>query len=110
MQLEAMYKKGRLEFVSPVRFVREQFPVRVEVPEDALAPGKGPHEAALAGEGAGAPKPAYELSPEARALAEAMTAELDEIRRAPIPPDEEFPPLSPKQLERMAAFALREDR
>jgi hypothetical protein len=39
-----------------------------------------------------------------------MRNRLDAIRNAPLPPDDELPELTAKQRERIAAFALREDR
>jgi hypothetical protein len=39
-----------------------------------------------------------------------MRQRLDAIRDAPLPPDETLPDLTQKQLDRIAAFELREDR
>jgi hypothetical protein len=39
-----------------------------------------------------------------------MRQRLDAIRDAPLPPDETLPDLNQKQLDRIAAFELREDR
>lgn len=92
MQLEAVYRKGRLEFVAPVRFARDQFRVRVEVPEDALAP-----------EGAGAE--------EADAGGDEWLARLAAIKERVLRlPPNALPPLSEKQEARARALELREDR
>lgn len=92
MQLEAMYKKGRLEFVAPVRFVREQFTVQVEVPEDAVAPEDAGTESADTG--------GDEWLVQLAAIKERVLR---------LPPNA-LPPLSEKQEARARAFALREDR
>lgn len=52
----------------------------------------------------------YNLSPEVIQRARAMRAKFDAIRNAPVPPDDELPDLTEKQLNRITAFALREDR
>jgi len=39
-----------------------------------------------------------------------MTERMDKIRNAPLPPDDDLPAISAKTLERIEAFALREDR
>lgn len=36
MQVEALYKQGRLEFLEPVRLRRDQFRLTVEVPDDVV--------------------------------------------------------------------------
>ncbi len=36
MQVEAIYKHGRLEFLAPLRLTRDQFPVKVELPDDVV--------------------------------------------------------------------------
>jgi hypothetical protein len=38
-----------------------------------------------------------------------MRARFDAILQAPLPPDDELPELTPKQLERIAAFELRDE-
>ena len=49
------------------------------------------------------------LPPEAEAYARALEERLDRIRNAPLPDDANLPPLTQKQLERMEAFALRDE-
>lgn len=51
----------------------------------------------------------YALPPEAEALALVMQSRLDSIRYAPLPGDADLPPLSQKQLDRIAAFGLRDE-
>ena len=52
---------------------------------------------------------AHPLPPEAEAYARALEERLDRIRSAPLPDDANLPPLTQKQLERMEAFALRDE-
>lgn len=49
------------------------------------------------------------LPPEAEAYARALEERLERIRNAPFPDDADLPPLTEKQLERMEAFALRDE-
>ena len=42
------------------------------------------------------------------ARAQALRARLDAIMNAPLPPDEALPELTPRMLERLEAFALRD--
>lgn len=92
MQIEAMYNRGRLEFVAPVRFLRERFPVRVEVPEHVLA-GSPEREAGSVPGG------------EDEWLVQ-LAAIKERVLRLP---PEELPPATEKQEARARAFALRED-
>lgn len=95
MRVEALYDHGRLEFIRPLPLRHECLKLIVEVPDEALV----------------TPMPAtYNLPPEVLAQAQAMRDRLDAIRHAPLPPDNELPELTAKQRERIAAFALREDR
>lgn len=58
----------------------------------------------------GDPAESYNLPPEVFERAEKMRSRLDAVRNAPLPPDDQLPPVSAKTLERIEAFALREDR
>lgn len=42
-------------------------------------------------------------------MAKAMEEKLDRVRNAPLPADEDLPPLTQKQSDRMEAFALRDE-
>ena len=95
MQVEALYDHGRLEFTRPLQLRHERLRLVVEIPDEELVTPT---------------PPAYNLPPEVLALAQAMRDKLDAIRDAPLPPDDELPELTEKQLERIEAFALREDR
>lgn len=95
MKVEALYDHGRLKFIHPLQLRHERLRLIVEVPDQELV----------------TPAPAtYNLPPEVLAHAQAMRDKLDAIRNAPPPPDDELPELTEKQQERIAAFALREDR
>jgi hypothetical protein len=49
------------------------------------------------------------LPPEVAASVMEMEARIDAIRNAPFPDDLDLPPLTKKQLDRIAAFALRDE-
>ena len=93
MKLEAMYDKGRLEFIQPVHFVRDRLRVVVEVPEEEVVKVQDNAPAATLG-----------------SYAQDLKTRLDAIRNAPLPPDDELPEFTDKQRSRSEAFALREDR
>lgn len=98
MQVEAIYDQGRLEFISPIRLKQGRIHLVVQIPDEEIITETLPQS-----------KPTYELPPEVLALALAMEEKLDRVRNAPLPADEDLPPLTPKQLERMEAFALRDE-
>lgn len=52
----------------------------------------------------------YDLPPEVYERARTLRERLDAIRDAPLPPDDQLPELTEKQLERIAAFELRDER
>ena len=90
MQLDAIYDDGRLEFAQPVRFAHGRFRVRVEVPS---------HE--LIGDGN---EPLARYASRWLRRLEAIQKEVMEL------PEEELPSVSDRQLERLRAIKLREDR
>jgi len=94
MQIEAIYRQGRLEFITPVKLKGDNIRVIVEVPDAEVEPQEN----------------TFDLAPEVIAAARAMRERLDAIRTAPLPPDDELPELSDAQRQRLDAFALREDR
>lgn len=94
MQVEAIYDQGRLEFVQPLLLKHDRLRLVVEVPDDEIVNQPNP----------------YNLPPEVLERAAQMRTHLDAIRNAPLPPDDQRPPISAKTLERIEAFALREDR
>jgi hypothetical protein len=93
MQVEAIYDQGRLEFTVPVRLKHNRVRILVTVEDSEIELDENP----------------YNLPPEIIEAAKAMRARFDAILQAPPPPDEELPELTPKQLERIAAFELRDE-
>ncbi|HBA67479.1 MAG TPA: hypothetical protein DCZ48_15160 [Methylococcaceae bacterium] len=93
MNIEAIYDHGKLSFVTPIRLKHGKVRVIVTVPDDEVE----------------VQDDAYTLPPEVLAMAKAMEEKLDRIRNAPPPADEDLPPLTQKQLDRIEAFALREE-
>lgn len=94
MQVEAIYDQGHLEFAYPLQFKHQRVRLMVEVPDDEIATPPNP----------------YNLPTEVLERAAQMRSHLDAIRNAPLPSDDQLPPISAKTLERIDAFALREDR
>lgn len=94
MQVEAIYEQGRLEFAHPLKLKHQRVRLIVDIADDEIVDPSNP----------------YELEPEILAAATQARSRLDAIRLAPLRPDDELPELTSKQLERIEAFALREDR
>lgn len=94
MQVEAIYNQGRLEFVYPLKLKHDHLRLVVEVPDDEIVSQPNP----------------YNLPPEVLERAAQTRSQLDAIRNAPLPSDDQLPPIAAKTLERTEAFALREDR
>lgn len=94
MQIDAIYDNGRLKFARPVRFARNRFRVRVEIPEQEIIE---PNERAVEAE----------LSVFGDEWLTRLEAIKQEVLRIA---EEDLPELTEKQQERMRAFALREDR
>lgn len=91
MQVEAIYDQGRIELVQPLRLRHDRVRLLVTVPDEEVDHKGNP----------------YNLSPEVLQKAEEMRQRIDAARRAPLPPDDELPEITPKQLERIEAFELR---
>ena len=93
MRLEAIYEKGRLEFLTPVRFVRDRIKVLVEIPEHEVAP---------------TPLPDPDQGPSE--YIRDLVLRLDRIRKAPLPQADKNSQVTPKQQERFETFSLRKDQ
>ena len=93
MQLEAIYNHGKLQFTSPVQLRHERIKVLVDVPDEEIK--ETTH---------------YDLPSDVIKMAVEMERKTDEILNAPFPPDEELPELTEKQMDRIAAFNLREEQ
>ena len=94
MQVEAIYDQGRIELTQPLHLRHPRVRVLVEVADEEVV----------------APTAPSTLAPEVLALAEQMRARLDAVRNAPLPPDDELPPVTIKTRERIRAFAHHRDR
>jgi len=91
MQVEGIYSQGRIELRQPLHLKRDHVRLIVTVPDDELAPQANP----------------YNLPPEVLQRAVEMRNRLDAVRHALLPPDEELPEITAKQLDRISAFELR---
>lgn len=91
MQVEAIYNKGRIELVQRLRLRHDQVRLLVTIPDEEVEQTGNP----------------YNLSADVLQKADEMRQRMDAARRAPLPPDDELPEITPKQLERIEAFELR---
>ena len=94
MQVEAIYDQGRIESTQPLQLRHPRVRVLVEVADEEVI----------------APDAPSTLAPEVLALAAQMRARLDAVRDAPLPPDDELPPVTAKARERISGFSTRRDR
>jgi hypothetical protein len=94
MHVEAIYRQGQLELITPVRLREGPLRVVVEVPDEAVETD---------------PRP-WNLPSEVVALAKASRERLDALRDAPFARDEALPDITDEQAQRLQSFALREDR
>jgi len=101
MLADAYYDNGKIEFTRNYRFRHSRFSIRIEVPDDEVVKDLDITRGQQSASG-------YRLREEVEALSSSMKEKLDRIRNAPAPPDDELPPLTPKYLERLEAFALRD--
>jgi predicted DNA-binding antitoxin AbrB/MazE fold protein len=92
MQVEAIYDHGKLKFISPVRLKVERLKVLVTVPDDEIEIDT-----------------AYNIPQEVIDRAKALLARMEDIKNAPLPPDEDLPELTEKQRGRIEAFSLRDE-
>lgn len=92
MQIEAIYDHGKLEFVKPLKLKRDCVRLVVTVPDEEVDDAFD-----------------HTVSEEVLMLAREMRKQLDAIRDTPLPPDDELPDLTEKQLDRIEAFALRDE-
>lgn len=100
MQVEAIYENGRVELLLPLKLKRNGVRLIVLVPSEEVTAEQSDDSAAPA---------SYQLSPRAAAAAQELRQRMNAIRNAPLPPDEELPELTEKQLERIEAAALRDE-
>lgn len=100
MELEAIYHNGRLEFTSPVRFKKDRTEVRIVVSDEDIESDETHTRE---------PQTEYSISRDVVEKSRDLRNRLDRIRNAPLPPDNQLPPLTEKHQERMDAFALRDE-
>jgi len=93
MEVEAIYDQGKLEFVKPLKLKHERVRLFVTIPDDEVEVLNH-----------------YVVSEDVVQRARAMREQLDAIRNAPLPPDDQLLDLTQKRLDRIKAFELREDR
>ena len=93
MQVEAIYDHGKLELAQPLKLKHQRIKVTVEIPDAEIEKNETP----------------YLLPPEVVEMAKKMEEEMDRIRNQPLPDDDQIPPLTEKQLERIEAFELRDE-
>lgn len=100
MNIQAIWENGVFRPIQPLQLKHSM--VTIQVPDEEISANA--HESIVPRQ------KSYALPPEVQALAERMTAELENILDAPFPPDDALLPLSQKHIDRIAAFATREDR
>jgi len=114
MQVKAIYEDGAINFTRPLRFKHHKFEIVVSIPEEELEPGEIKAPVACAADNA------TDASPEYQSALDTLLAQTPndpwlqrmkaiELRVLSLP-DDQIPDLTAKQLDRMDAFALREDR
>ena len=112
MRIQATYDDGRLEFDRPVQFARRRFIVRVEVPDQELVLPDASNQ--TAGTSDTEPATKAEMAASCASLpadANRWLTRLEALRGEAIVGQRERPgTLSDAQLERLDAFATREDR
>jgi len=97
MQVAATYEAGTIKFAQPMQFVRQKFQVIVSIPASELAPATQPASSLDA---------LLTQTPDDPWLQRMKAIETQTLAL----PDDQLPELTPKQLSRIEAFALREDR
>lgn len=93
MQVDAIYNHGKIELSQPLHLKHNNVRLVVTVPDDEIE----------------VQDDAYNLPPEVLAMVKDMEEKLDRVRNAPPPADKDLPPLTQKQLDRIEAFALRDE-
>jgi predicted DNA-binding antitoxin AbrB/MazE fold protein len=91
MNVQAIWENGVLRPLQPL-YLKHPL-ITIQVPDEEVE----------------FPANTYDLPPEVIERAKAMLARMEAIRNAPLPPDDELPELTEKQLERIEAFELRDE-
>lgn len=114
MQVKAIYEDGAINFAQPLRFKHRKFEVIVSIPEDELESGELKAPASRATDNT------TDVSLPVQSSLETLLAQTPndpwlqrmkaiELRVLSLP-DDQIPDLTAKQLDRIEAFALREER
>lgn len=114
MQVKAIYEGGAINFAQPLRFKHRRFEVVVSIPEDEVEAGEIKYPASRA-EGN-----TTDVSLEMQSSLDTLLAQtpndpwLQRMKAMELHvlslPDDQIPGLTAKQLDRIEAFAFREDR
>lgn len=101
MQVDAIYDNGKLEFTKSIGLVRKRFKVKVDIPDKEVVGGDNNTQTVQ--------------SSLDRLLAERpddpWLVQMKEIEKRVLSiPEDELPELTPKQLQYIEAFAMREER
>lgn len=98
MQVEAIYRDGRVELLQPLHLKRNNVRVLVTIPAGQLQEGSTEDSVDLS---------AYNLSQDVMDAANHERARLDAALDAPLPPDDQLPELGVAYEERIHAYELR---
>lgn len=114
MQVKAIYEDGAINFIPSLRFKHRKFEVIVNIPEDELESGEKKTPASQEVDNT---TNAHQEKQSSLDMLLAQTPNDPWLQRMKAIelhvlslPDEQIPDLTAKQLDRLEAFALREDR
>lgn len=93
MQVEAVYRNGQLQFVTPLKIKHDSLRVMVTIPDEAVESNSIPAR----------------IPSEVVKGAREMLARMEAIRKSPMPSDEALPEMTDKQRERIQAMELRDE-
>lgn len=105
MQVEAIYRQGRVELLQPLRLKRDNVRVIVTVPAEEVAVGMEGDMPEYVREPLDPAR--FPLTPEVIERARQARARLDDLLHAPLPPDESLPEAGADYDERLQAFGPR---
>lgn len=100
MKIQAIYEDGVLKPTQPLRLKRRL--ITIQVPDEEVVDVESQNEK---------PKALVEIPPQVRERADALLKRLAKIQEEVLAlPEDQLPKVTAKQLERMEAFEMREDR
>lgn len=113
MQVKATYENGAINFAQPLRFKHRKFEVVVSIPEEELESGESKTPVPQAVDNKTDVIPANQSALDTLLAQTPNDPWLQRMKaiesRVLSIPDEQIPDLTAKQLDRIEAFALRED-